>query len=533
MYSLFKAKTSIGNYFEQYFKAKSIMDVFDIFFKAKSSVIPYTETFFKAKSILGNALYTALFINQPSLEAWKSAGLDDPPLVDYKVTIDGTDVTSWVRTIEYQNGWREKSTLKLSMSQVDDDGYSLKFQPDILKIPSPTYRSHGTLDVRKLKLFLTVAEKTWTSTTFLMGSPSWDGEVLSFTAEDRISLLEIKKQSMSNITPDSPRSAHFLIREICAQYGITNIQIYFEDFMVQTLTRTGRPLDWIDQILKIYQVSRYWVGDVLVFAPANITSGIKFRFVDELNIIADGGLKWDEDISNLINRVDFSRLVPQTGIIGEADCNRPECVGRTGNVTFDVPSAAISSTWQAVNGVLNAFVYFDEFDVPINTDPGAGTILLDRPAHRVEFTYQPANPTYVVNSAVGTMPYNPGYSIVFYGGVPTSSANAENYTFRQDHAPTQAAYGVIPDDGSVETSMVDGPTALKSVVAMLNDNIRHVFKEEIETRYINGDCNIGLVIGVTDAQTSQNDLDWFSEGVTISMDEDKQWSQRLVLWRGI
>lgn len=532
MYSFFKAKTNIGNYFEEYFKAKSVMDLFQKYFKAKSSGIPYSESFFRSKSILGNALYTALFITQPSLENWKAHGLDDPPLVDYKVTIDGTDVTSWVRTIEYENGWRSKSTLKLSMSQVDTDGYSLKRIPDVLKIPSPTYRSHGTLDVRKIKLYLTVAERTWVSTTFLMGSPSWNGEVLTFTAEDRTSLLQVKKQSMSNILPESPRKAHAIIREICAQYGITDIILDFEDFTILSLNRTGKPLDWIDNILKVFQIARYWVGDTLVFSDAKITSPIKFRFVDELNIM-EGGLQWDEDISNLINQVDYSRLTPQTGIIGEADCNRPECVGRTGNVSFDVPSAAIASTWQAVNGVLHEFVYFDEFDVPINTSPAAGTILLDRPAHRVEFTYKPTNPTYVVNSAAGTMPYNPGYSIVFYGGVPTSSANAETYSFRKNDLATQSAYGVIPDDGAVETSIVDGPTAEKAVIAMLNDNIRHVFKESIQTRYINAACGIGINVGVTDAQTQQNDLSWFCENVKIAMDEDKQWEQQLELWRGL
>lgn len=385
---------------------------------------------------------------------------------------------------------------------------------------------------------------SWTAPTMLPLEPSFDGTVLNLELEDLTGMLEKQNVSMTDIDADAPvkvlRSSHTAIQEILAAHGnFNNAVIQYEPFQIRLLRRkNGVPLNWIDQINRIRQAKRQVRGRTLyVGAPTPPHLGVpKWVFTEGLHII-QGAFSVKQDMSDYKNEFTVSRTSPQGGVIGEQECRGPQCVGRTGNISFDMPVTACSAQIQVTNGALEDFVYKGAGGNPVLPDaiyalgPSGSTYLGAVPAASVEFTYRASigigsfissGGTYGYNTTIfgnnaGLFAYTPGYKVTYYGKLDSQVGVSALYNYTARDTSQQTLFGVWPEYGDIEDPMIsDEATMIAYGQALLRESTRSMWYITFKTKYVNPAIEPGDIFSVSDFQCNMTNVNWLVEEVTIT-----------------
>jgi len=384
---------------------------------------------------------------------------------------------------------------------------------------------------------------SWDSPTFLPEEPSFDGETLRWSGGDLIGLLEKENQTMSDANADADpplvKTAHGMIREMTSFYGIPNVVINFPDFIVRLMRRSkGRPLDWVDSLLEIYQAKRYFNGNTLYLQPATPPhlGEAKWTFVESLHII-EGSLEVEQDLSNYKNRFTVSRQSPKGGVIGEAECVGPQCVGRTVNITLDQEVNSLNVMAQAASGVIEEYVYFDANNNPVLPDsvyalgPSGPTYIGGVPVKRIEATYNATigvggTPLYNYNTGpVNTiqLPYVPRYTITVFGRKASALSLDDTYNFTAQDTDGINIFGLHAEYDNIENELI--PTSSVGAAhaqALLRESTRKVWHCRFRTKFVNPKLEPGDIIKIQDYPTHQTDVKWLVEEVTITHENGDQ-----------
>lgn len=385
--------------------------------------------------------------------------------------------------------------------------------------------------------------RTWRSPVLVPDQPAFDGDTLQWAATDCAALLE---QENKTITPDAdadhgnPRYAHSLIKQICALYGITNVVCGFPNFLIRLLRLSnGVPLNWVDQIARIYQAKRSFVGNTMYLTPtvpAHLSTP-KWDFVEGTHIVA-GDFQIYQDMSDYVNKFTITRTAPQGGIIAETECIGPRCVGRTGLSNFDVPVTSAVGIVEVTNGVLEHFVYFDANDNPVLPDaiyalgPDDNVYSGAVPASKVEWTYRAsvgansfqggqgmgntAYNTTIYGDSAGQVAYTPRYKVVWYGRLDSSVGIDNQYNFAVEDTAGIAIFGLYQEYADIEDPIIPNITVgVAYAQAMLREATRKVWFCRFKTKFVNPEIEPGDVCRLIDYQCKMENVSWLIEEVTI------------------
>ena len=196
------------------------------------------------------------------------------------------DYSPWIREYKITKVLGGKTHVDVTLIQYGDedpttpayDDFIVRPQSDQLNpiyssICSSAFKFHGYSANRWFIFKLSVGHPGvgWQDYTFPYLLPSnleFDGTELHSFLEDFTVLLEKDDQSMEpDINADAGLIgyAHSTIRAICTQYNIPSVVINFPDYLLRLLRRNrSQPISWIDQILRVYQAKRNFIGKTLV-----------------------------------------------------------------------------------------------------------------------------------------------------------------------------------------------------------------------------------------------------------------------------
>lgn len=405
-------------------------------------------------------------------------------------------------------------------------------------------RPHDYSTARTIAFDFQFENMSWASPIFLTGRPKFDGEVLQWAGEDKTVLLERDNQKMPDIVADQVppviRMAHETIKEICAAYGIPQVDCRFPDYQIRLLRRSGgRPIDWVDLIARPYQALRHWEGDTLVFEPAASVAasanwGFTWDMVESLDIECDD--------ANLKNKFTISRMEAQPSSIGEQECIGYDCIGRTGYIEFDPPSRTAYPEIDVVAGELNDFVFFDENGDPVVNAGSTGGILVSGTAVKhVEFTYEPPTNLSEVGgllmgtqAAPRTIPWMPRYTVVYKGGGRGATLFEDEFEFEDQDDDSIAQLGERIEHSNIDDPIVpNGEVAQAYLAAILHENVRKVWKMPLKCNFWNPYINPGDIVTITDPATDQEGMRWFVEEIRLGMDESGTFWMELDLTRPV
>ena len=376
--------------------------------------------------------------------------------------------------------------------------------------------------------------------------PKFDGLTTILELEDLTGTLEKQNISMTDIDADASAenrvvgSSHSVIQAINGAYGgFTNVVIQYTPFSIRLLRRkNGVPLTWIDMVNRIRQAKRKARGKSLYcFVPTPAHLGTpKWTFIEGLHI-QQGEFQAYQDMSNYKNEFTVSRTSPQGGIIGQQECIGPQCVGRTGNISFDMPVTACGAQVEVTNGVLEDFVYKSSSGSPTLPDeiyalgPSGTSYIGAIPATSVEFTYRASvgagsfvsanggvgyNQTIYGNNA-GLLAYTPRYKVVYFGKLDSNVGVSAVYNYTAKDSGQQSLFGVWPEYGDIEDPMIaDEATMVAYGQALLREATRKVWFITLKTPIVNPQIEPGDIFNVSDHACKMVATNWLVEEVTIT-----------------
>lgn len=473
--------------------------------------------------------------------AW--TGLEQlAPVPIHTIAINGIDLTPYVLTWRFRWPWHGKATWDLSAWHTPTAQPWVNGQSDF-RLPgfndfAGLLRRHNRSTGRLLSYSVSVAGMSKTWDRLLPRGPAFDGDVLTWPGEDYTAALEKEGQTFTDILLDqgSNVSAHTAMAEMAAAAGV-KIVCLFPDFTIRVLRRArGRILDFCDQIGRVYQCGRRWLGNTLVYQAAKPDAGASWSFRDNLTIET---FLVEEIWDDQSNRFKVTRFEPVAGIIGEQFASGSGAVGRVGNISFS-PASRTAYPEIRTNMDLIDWVFKDEAGEPIAGSVG-GILASAFPAGSVEFTSKPIVPATTQPPATsGTQGdtsgrYTPFFEVVFTGsGRGSGAAHSSQYTITVNDSATQAIFGVEQDYQDLEDPIY--PTAAvaqDAAEAVLAESVRHVYRAVMRTPYLNPMIEPGQVIRVTDYLTGQSGTNWFVEAVTHDLAAGGEWSMELELSKGL
>lgn len=479
------------------------------------------------------------------------------PIVIPSLVINGggaMDASDYIYSYSLKKTLGGKTTLDIQLKQVEET-LLLALQPDKI---NPVYTDFGnssgalcahnytrrvTMEFSLTYGFDQTGFATYTAPLLLPTEPSFDGETLDWGGEDFSALLEMENQTMTDINGDydtTKTSAHATIRAICASVGINNVVINFPDYTIRLLRRTnGRKIDWIDQICRPYQAKRSCVGGTLYLnrtIPSNALTASN-SFLEGFQI-EEGSCSVTQDMSDYKNKFTISRQSPNGGIIGEQECVGPQCVGRTINITLDEPVQSLAVQYEATNGNIIEFTYFDQNNNPVLPDPvyalgpSGPTYIGEVKVARIEATYKASvgtgsftgnglNITQDPRNLAGQVQYTPKYNVVVTGKPNSNFGLDVSYNLIAQDTAGISYFGLRQEYGDIEDPIIpDAKVAQDYLNALLIEATRKVWKLTLKTRCVDPTIEPGQCVQITDYQTNQNNTKWLVETVTIDGNED-------------
>lgn len=383
----------------------------------------------------------------------------------------------------------------------------------------------------------------------LASNLNFDGTELHLFLEDFTVLLEKEDQTM---TPDINADeglvgyAHSTIRAICNQYGISSVVLNFPDYMLRLLRRVkAKPIDWIDQIIRIYQAKRNFIGRTMVinrnFSTDDLTPSWSF---DAATMIEEGSFELKHDLMDYRNKFTVIRSSPNGGVIGEQECIGYQCPGRTGNINFSIPVNYASALIEVTNGLLTDFVYFDSLGAvvtgPLQTNAAGTYFLASSPVSNVKFTYVAAigdtqlpldqqlggfgpsgqnssNSPYGTPQATAT--YTPRYKVTFFGKRSTTGIDTDYRFIVQASNDEINCLGLRPESSEIDDPIIPNASVAQDYgQSLLKEALRKVLQLSFSTPYVNPNVEVGQCIAVTDYETNMNGTKWIVETVTYEGD---------------
>jgi hypothetical protein len=484
---------------------------------------------------------------------------------------DGTNYSPWVKSLRFVKTLGAKTYCELEMIEygdgnitdfINDIGSGLagdkvvSAQPTVTNPIFASYcafplKYHGFSSARYFNLDISVGYPGQPTQAFrapLMSpsSMSFDGTTLKMRLEDFTFLLEKENQNMSpdiDADNDVKRSAHTVTKEICSQYGLPNVVLTYPDYLIRLLRRTqGRPIDWLDKISNIYRAKRSFVGNTLKISPILTADeqAIKWNLIGHKHII-DDSFQFSFDIGSYKNKFTIIRTSSNGGIVGSQKCVGYDCVGRTGNINFDIPVNYASATYTVESGTLENFVYRTSTGAIVGAgtpgvnSPSGTAIQSAEPVANVQFTYRarigatPLQQDGATNSAqnfqgvinnLGMYEYLPEYEVIYRGGKNGASSGIDlDYKFSAEDTAGIACLGLHEEYGDIEDPIIPNSAVAQAyVAALLKESTRKVFSLSFDSPFVNPFIEPGDCIGVTDFETHQENMKWLCEEVSISIE---------------
>ena len=383
---------------------------------------------------------------------------------------------------------------------------------------------------------------------FLPLEPKFNGRELEWELEDFTGLFERQNISLTDIDADAPEgaagiqrgaTAHSNIRELCTWAGISSVQINYPDWNIRLLRRkNGVPLNWIDQTNRVRQAKRRWFGSSFIHeltTPPHLGNA-KWVFKGGQHI-EEGSFQAYQDLSDYKNKFDVSRTAPQGGIIGEQECIGGQCIGRTGNIVFDLPVTSCAATVEVTNGEIQDFVYFTPGNQPTLSDSAyalgpSGSAYIGPTAARVEFTYRGrigqeeggglggiGGATYsssIIGSNASLVSYLPRYKVTYYGKLDSQVSINPVYSYTAQDSGQISIFGEWPEYGVIEDPMIaDYATMVAYGQALLQEATRKMWWVRFRTPYVNPKVEPGHIFRVDDYSTQINH-NWLVEEMSIT-----------------
>jgi hypothetical protein len=500
---------------------------------------------------------------------------------DLKLVVGTTDLSNNVTSLRVSWPWGGKASIHGTVMEYNGSTHQIltyptsMFDQDVLSQvfshytfpelvvppvpptlnPVPTKPNPGNI----IHVSITIEGMSTSLPLFLTKSPKSDGLVVTFSGDDFIDLLSLENQDMPDITRTlNPQTAQTAINFICATYGINTVKYNWPDYPIHELHRTaGVPMNWVDQLGRVYQASRVFRGATLY-----MTSLGGDCHIDTAGAIGSiSGIlpnpqqqKWTLQDYTFLEKVDVDFADPpknrftvgrtqNNNIIGQADCTGGQCVGRTLNVSFSSHVTAITPhVNKCLQGSMIDFVYFDVNDLPTNaTAPSNGPVLATTPIARVEATYIPAF-TQAGNSTTVGAPGgylvgglgDYGYDVTFTGGADASSSDTI-FAVTAHHYGASGQYGDIREFTPIIDSVIPNSiVATDFVNCVCYESVRKTYWCTVSTPFINTAMCPGDQVILLDEATNQTSTTWkwFVEQVDFVMSGRDEWHMELKLTIG-
>lgn len=465
-----------------------------------------------------------------------------PPQPALKLDVNGQDLVPFAVSWRYRWPWHGKATWGLS-AWWTPSGQDWTSVPSDFALPgfgdfAGLLRHHGGDTRRVLNYGLNVAGMPFKANRLLPKSPAFDGTLLSWPGEDYTAALEKPNASFPDILMDRGMivQAHTAMKEMAATVGV-KIDPRFPNFPIRILRRArGRILDYLDAIGRVYQCGRRWENNVLIYEPAKVNAPPFRSFNDSLNMQT-----WlvEETFDEVANQFRVTRFEPAGKLLGEQSLTGGAAVGRSGSIPFSPPSRSCYPEIRT-NLSLEDYVFVDEAGEPVTGNVG-GIYAGATPAAGVQFTGKPIVASSVVPPGFGgpqgnsSGAYTPFFEVVFWGGGRGAGALYDSqYTFEANDSATQAIYGVVPDDSNLELEIIPtADVAEDSVNAVKNESVRHLYRAQMRSFYLDPFIYPGCTIGVTDYRTRQTNALWFVEAVIHDLAADGSWAMELECTKGL
>lgn len=402
--------------------------------------------------------------------------------------------------------------------------------------------------------------QTYEVTKFLPLEPKFNGRELEWELEDYTGLLERQDVSMQDIDIDAPADVsstdpttgynvgvrrqgtlHSVSKEVCSLFGLQCQNNYPDAKIRQMRRKNSQPLNWVDMCNRIRQAKRRMSGSTLInelTTPPHLGNP-KWTFKGGQHI-TEGSFQAYQDLSDYRNQFNVSRTAPNGGQIGEQECIGGQCVGRTGNITFDYPVTVASATVEVTQGTIQDYVYFKpQSTTPVYADPiyalgPSGSSYIGPVTDRVEFTYKAtigvntgggfgglgglgagSYSSSILGSNAGLVSYLPRYKVVYFGSAQSGIGVSAVYNYIAKDTTQITEFGLWPEPNIEDPMIADYETMVAYGQALLREATRKMWWVRFRTGYVNPKIECGDIFKIQDYST-EIDHNWLVEEVTIT-----------------
>lgn len=400
--------------------------------------------------------------------------------------------------------------------------------------------------------------QTWEAPWFLPLEPKFNGQELEWELEDFTGLLEKQNVSMNDIDADAPIDAtgvvrnatsHSTIAEICNLVGLA-YQINYKAYKQRLMRRkNGIPLNWLDMTNRIVQAKRRMNRTTLInelTVPPHLGNP-KWNFKAGQHF-ESGSFQAYQDLSDYKNKFTVSRTAPNGGIIGEQECIGGQCVGRTGNITFDNPVTIASANVEVTQGTIQDYVYFSPSNAPVYSDSiyalgPSGSTYIGPVTSRVEFTYKATigvnegggfggiggagYSSSILGSNASLISYLPRYKVTYIGSMVSGIGVSAVYNYVAQDSAQISTFGEYPEYGDIEDPLIaDYDTMVAYGQALLQEATRKMWWVRFRTGFVNLKIECGDIFRLEDYSTEINH-NWLVEEVTVTTENGQSFMEIL------
>lgn len=320
-------------------------------------------------------------------------------------------------------------------------------------------------------------------------------------------LMAPQDEAMDDVVDED---SHDVLAEIFTAYGVS-YSLDNTAYEISEMHRIGSPLDWVRQILEIYQDWYIFEGSTLKVKRTVFPATPSWTLTDREHLKV---LSYRRNLNGVYNTVTVERTEKgaSNGIVARVEKSGGDSLGiQTWEALFDPPVYWARPVINVKRGTFGTFVYKDsEGGILTGTAPAASNMYFSAtdPASTVVFTVTP-NP-----DATTQGPYTPQYSGYFVGGYGAATGDApEDYSVTYADSADVAIHGTRRYHRPISNSLV-GTAALALIYATrwVAEALRTFATAEVEILF-NPHIVPGQTVRVTDYYSGIDGDDFLVDAV--------------------
>lgn len=333
-------------------------------------------------------------------------------------------------------------------------------------------RAHAMDMNRVLEVSITQGGSASNYPTLIPLDPVWPGDgSVDIPFSDPTPVANLDNQTITDVLSDEgdDKTAHEVIAELATK---TSLQIHsaFQDYDVRTFRFSQQNLlAGIDEILQVRQAYRKFVGSTMVLESLQ-EGPATAQLIDRVHLTS---LSATYDTSALKTLFNAYRLNPMPTALSSPISGN--VVGRTVRVDLVEPSAYVVIVAEAVKGVIEDGVFFDENDQPLNNRPS--NIHRGSPSTKASYWVATYRPQF---SDEEFIPYWRAFAM---GG--GTQPTEDGFNVSKSIAVASGLYGSRPEFRNLQTELVrDSSTMAQMLDAIELEVLYSVKRYKAESPYL-------------------------------------------------